>query len=506
MTDIHRWHRRDVLGWAAAAAAGNLIARSAWGARHPAVAGIMSGDPALNRALVWAQTDRPARMWVEWSLKTNFADRRIVRGGDALAHTGFSAKTHLLELPSDRPIYYRVQFEDLSDLRTKSPYMDGRLRTIDTQARNLRIGWGGDVAGQGFGIDPSHGGYATFRTMQKFAFDYFIHSGDHIYADGPLQAEFKLQDGSIWKNVLSPAKSKVAETLEEFRGQYAYNLLDPSFRSFFAQTPVIAQWDDHETVNNWYPGEHLEDSRYKERSVNLLAARARLAFEQSLPIHPPLPGAGFERYIPCGPLADIFVLDARTYRGPNTTNRAHSGPQMRFFGPQQIDHLHAALRASRSTWKIIACDMPLGLVIPDGPHQEGMANDHPTTSGRENELVELLRALRECRIHNVVFVTADVHYAAAHYYEPSDFIPFWEFVAGPLHAGTFGPNKLDPSFRPRVIFNSRAPGAPANLPPSAGEQYFGVLDFDAQTHNLKVRLVNREGSSVYTKTLEPSRI
>ena len=40
----------------------------------------------------------------------------------------------------------------------------------------------------------------------------------------------------------------------------------------------------------------------------------------------------------------------------------------------------------------------------------------------------------EAPIRNVVFITADVHYAAAHYYDPAlskftDFNPFWEFVA-----------------------------------------------------------------------------
>jgi alkaline phosphatase D len=47
-----------------------------------------------------------------------------------------------------------------------------------------------------------------------------------------------------------------------------------------------------------------------------------------------------------------------------------------------------------------------------------------------------------------VWITADMHYTAAHYYDPNravfqDFDPFWEFVSGPLHAGTWGPGNLD---------------------------------------------------------------
>jgi alkaline phosphatase D len=48
----------------------------------------------------------------------------------------------------------------------------------------------------------------------------------------------------------------------------------------------------------------------------------------------------------------------------------------------------------------------------------------------------------------VVWITADVHYCAAHYYDRAkaqftDFDPFWEFVTGPLNAGGFGPGVLD---------------------------------------------------------------
>ena len=47
-----------------------------------------------------------------------------------------------------------------------------------------------------------------------------------------------------------------------------------------------------------------------------------------------------------------------------------------------------------------------------------------------------LRFIRDNGIENVVWLTADVHYTAAHYYDPNqaqfqEFAPFWEFVSGP---------------------------------------------------------------------------
>jgi len=98
-----------------------------------------------------------------------------------------------------------------------------------------------------------------YDAMRLLNPDFFIHSGDYIYADNPIKAEVKLDDGSIWKNITTPEKSKVAETLAEFRGNYIYNLLDENVRRFNAQVPQLVQWDDHETRNNWSPGQMLSD-------------------------------------------------------------------------------------------------------------------------------------------------------------------------------------------------------------------------------------------------------
>lgn len=54
----------------------------------------------------------------------------------------------------------------------------------------------------------------------------------------------------------------------------------------------------------------------------------------------------------------------------------------------------------------------------------------------------MLRELARRGVHNVVWLTADVHYTAAHHYSPYRRLrPFsWSFVSGPLHAGAFGPS------------------------------------------------------------------
>src|SRR5262249_26792518 len=147
----------------------------------------------------------------------------------------------------------------------------------------------GDTCGQGWGINPEWGGLRAYEAVRRLKPDVFIHSGDQIYADNPMLAEVTTANGRVWKNIVTPAKSKVAETLEDMRGQFAYNHLDANVRRLAAEVPVIAQWDDHEVRNNWSPGQDLStDPRYIDKNLDIrtLAARANQAFREWNPIPP----------------------------------------------------------------------------------------------------------------------------------------------------------------------------------------------------------------------------
>lgn len=83
----------------------------------------------------------------------------------------------------------------------------------------------------------------------------------------------------------------------------------------------------------------------------------------------------------------------------------------------------------------------------------------------------------------------------------TDFSPFWEFVAGPINAGTFGPNDLDRTFGPEVVF-SKAAGRP-NESPRVGNQFFGHADIDA-AGLLTVSLRDTGGAVLFTQELAPA--
>ncbi|MEV4493481.1 alkaline phosphatase D family protein [Micromonospora coxensis] len=485
---------------------GGASAAPAWrpAGRPVLTHGVQSGDVTADSALVWTRADRPGRMYVELSRRPDLRGARVLRGPVLDPSGDFTGRLRLRGLPSGERLHYRVRVESLDRHGLLSEPVRGSFATAPGrhERRDVRFVWTGDIAGQGWGIAPDFGGMSIFRSMRAVRPDFFLCSGDTVYADGPLSETVTLPDGRIWRNLVTPEKAKVAETLTEYRGQFAYNLLDEHLRAFVAEVPQVNQWDDHEVTNNWYPGEVLTDARYTERRVDVLAARARQAFGEWLPV--PADGPLYRR-LSYGPLLDVFVLDMRTYKDPNDGN-TYAEPSRGLLGREQREWLLRELTRSRATWKVIAADLPIGLVVPDGPAaQEGVAQGDPgAPAGRELEIAEVLRATHRAGVTGIVFLTADVHYTAAHHYDPAraavgDFTPFWEFVSGPAHAGAFGPNRLDGTFGPQAVFVHAPPRA--NTSPAEGFQHFGEVSIDAASGDFTVHLRDRDGHSLWTTTL-----
>ncbi len=439
--------------------------------------GVQIGDVQNTSAIVWARCDEPARMVVDWDTTTSFASARRVVGPIVTPETDHTARVPLTGLPAGQTIVVRVRFEREA-ARGASGWAMARFTTPGTGP--FRFAWTGDTCGQGFGRNPEWGGLLGYKAIRAAEPAFWLHSGDLIYADNPILAEQKLADGRIWRNITNERIARPAQELDDFRARFRYNYEDEHVRALAAEVPILAQWDDHETHNNWWPGQQLEDDRYtRERDATVLSSYARRAtFEWT-----PIGGDSIHRVIHYGPLLDVIVVDLRSYRTPNDDNR---GPARAMLGADQAAWLADQLAASRARWKIVACDQPLSLVVPDGPdgkRNEAYANGDPGRPlGREIELAGVLAAIEARGVRNVAWLTADVHYAAAHYYDPSraidaKLLPFWEFVAGPIHAGTFGPAELDPTFGPEVKFQ----WAPErqNMAPWDGKQTFGTIDVSA---------------------------
>ena len=155
--------------------------------------------------------------------------------------------------------------------------------------------------------------------------------------------------------------------------------------------------------------------------------------------------------------------------------------------------------------------MPIGIIVKDGKTNfEAVGNGNGSALGRELEVAELLRYIKQNKIRNVVWATADVHYCAAHYYDPAraqfaDFEPFWEFVAGPLHAGAFKLGEMDDTFGPQIKFAGTPKDLKDNRGPIEGYQFFGAARIDGKTEAMTVELYDINGKKLYSVDLAPQK-
>lgn len=498
---------------AAAAGAGGAGGTGGTGAPAP-IWGVQSGDVSASRAVVWSRSDRPARTLVEWSTSPGFTAVRRVEAPAAIADGDLVAKVALEGLPSSTRIYYRVRFE----ADRASDWIAGAFSTPDALSdvakksapSDVVFAWSGDTNGQGWGIDPARGGMPAFTALLDRAPDFFISCGDAIYADNPIPPELKIEGGGTWKNLVTPAKSHIAETLEDFRGAHLYPRHSPEVRALSANVPMFAIWDDHEVRNNWFPDEVVDEPARHEPRMGVIAQHARRAMLEHWPtlVDP----ARMYRSVRWGPMLEVFFLDGRSFRTANHP----VPPEESFLGAAQLAWLEGALAASTATWKVIACDMPIGLVISEPAPgaagvagleaYDGYANTSGPPSGREKELASLLSSLRRRAVRNVVWITADVHYAAAHRYDPTkaqfrDMDPFWEFVAGPMHATSFPRKRFDDTFGPELAYASASWDTFGS--PATGQQFFGVVRIDGASRVMTVTLVDARGRDLHATVLRP---
>jgi alkaline phosphatase D len=153
---------------------------------------------------------------------------------------------------------------------------------------------------------------------------------------------------------------------------------------------------------------------------------------------------------------------------------------------------------------VIAADLPLGVVSYDSVAQ----GDDGAPRGRELEIADLLSFIKHAGVRNTVWITADQHYTAAHYFDPNqaafqDFEPFWEFMSGPIHAGTGPVGALDKTFGPRAAFQKGCAKGQDNVAPCFGLQFFGHVAIDGATEVMTVTLKDVEDRALWSMQLGP---
>jgi alkaline phosphatase D len=216
----------------------------------------------------------------------------------------------------------------------------------------------------------------------------------------------------------------------------------------------------------------------------------RRAFLDYFPIVPPPeePGRLYRRFR-WGALLEVFILDTRQYRSPNTEP---DGPGKTMLGATQRRWLVESVAASDAVWKVVVSSVPLS--VPTGGRiHDSWSNAGPRGAPQEHgtgfavERDGILRILRQRGVKNLVVLASDVHHAELIRHHPTPEWSFHEFIAGPLSADPGSPRPLDAALTPRSLWSL---GGTAN---------FGHVEIDAT--GLQVRVVDALGQTRFSHTV-----
>ena len=92
-------------------------------------------------------------------------------------------------------------------------------------------------------------------------------------------------------------------------------------------------------------------------ALTVLVVGVGLLLPAALPADDQAEAGRIYRKICYGPLLDVFMLDMRSYRTANA-----NGDGALIFGATQLAWLKRELVNSQATWKVIAADLPIGLI------------------------------------------------------------------------------------------------------------------------------------------------
>lgn len=376
-----------------------------------------SGDPLPDRVILWTRvtpTDdatpgsgRGPRVTVTWQIATDPDFTRVVRRGEFVTgpERDHTVKIDAAGLTPATDYFYRFGYQG-SFSRT------GRTRTAPAageQPQRLRFGMASCANWQA-------GHFAPYRRLaERGDLDAMLHLGDYLYEYGPNEyGTFRPHD---------PPHEMV--TLSDYRRRHAQYKTDPSLQALHADCPWIVTWDDHETANDTWSGGAGNHTEGEEGTWAERRAAAKQAYREWMPIRLG-PGGVIYRSLRFGSLAELIMLDLRSYRaeqlGYDQLGRADDPDQV-MAGSEQLAFLQRALR-SEAQWKLVGTSVMFApLAIPPIPRilgkpladlvgllpEDGLPINFDQWDGYQYERRQIVNQLRTEGVRDTVFLTGDIH-------------------------------------------------------------------------------------------------
>ncbi|MCW2849664.1 MAG: Alkaline phosphatase [Marmoricola sp.] len=392
--------------------------------------GVASGDPRPTSVVLWTRVTPTAaskpgsgqgpNVSVTWQVSTTSAFTTIaatgkVTTGPARDHT---VKVDVTGLKPAAPYYYRFVYA-----ATHSAV--GRTRTAPaatTSPANLRFGVVSCANLQA-------GWFSSYRHLAKRNdLHAVLHLGDYIYEYGPGEYGYGNADVDIRKH--EPAHEILK--LADYRQRHAQYKRDVDLQALHAKYAFIHTWDDHEVADDAWKGGAVNHTEGVEGSFTARRAAAHQAFDEWMPVRmsgSAAPGDGDQIYrrLQFGDLAEITMLDLRTYRDKQLAAQvdpAEADPDRTITGRAQMDFLKDSLTRRVAQWKLVGnpvmiapftfAGLPQNLVDPVNDTagllpRDGVPYNVDQWDGYTDDRREVFETLRDNGVTDSLFITGDIH-------------------------------------------------------------------------------------------------
>ena len=342
-----------------------------------------------------------------------------------------------------------------------------------------------------------------YETMRQPQPDFFIHCGDTIYADGPMRGDgdaspTATSSGATRFSTSCRRSSRLPRRLHEYpRATISTTCYDANVRRFNAEVPQIWQWDDHEVTNNWSDSKDCVDARYTEKRVQTLVAqraRGRSSNTRRMRWHSQEESERVYRHIPYGRDLDVFVhRHAQLPRAEQLQPAETPSAETAFLGRAQIEWLkrqaqavardvedhrrrHAARPAGAATARTHRA------ARGSRTRQRRRARARPRVRDRRPAALHQARRRRERRVahRRRALLRRALLRSGARRSSRTSIRSGSSCPAARTRAPSAPTPSTTRSARRWSFRRRRRPGR-ANLPPSAGLQFFGQVDIDPRS-------------------------
>ncbi|WP_235534696.1 alkaline phosphatase D family protein [Nocardioides sp. Soil777] len=395
--------------------------------------GVASGDPLPRAVVLWTRVSPTPEstpgsglgpeVKVRWEVARDAGFRKLVRSGNV---TTSAARDHTVKVDAtglDPETSYHYRFvtggvaSPVGRTRTApdASATPDHLRLGVVSCANLQAGW-----------------FSAYRHLAaRDDLHAILHLGDYLYEYAPGEYGYGRADVDVRPH--DPPHEMVQ--LADYRRRHAQYKQDPDLQALHARHPFIVTWDDHEVTNDaWREG--AENHQPEEGDYLARRARSHRAYDEWMPVRMDGTaalddGTRLFRRLAFGRLAEISMLDLRTYRDQQVTtplaDPAVDDPERTIAGREQLDWLKDSLTAPVQ-WKLVGnpvmiapvtfAQVPQDLIGPVDDvtgilPRDGAAYNVDQWDGYTDDRRELFAHIRDRGLRDVVFLTGDIHSAWA---------------------------------------------------------------------------------------------